>query len=371
MRFKNSSYLFAFLLAVTVIGCQKNNPELFFKGNFHTHSFWSDGNTYPEEVARWYRDHGYHFLAVTDHNTLQEGIRKRAVGEDTVVLAELAAYRDEFEKPGEFILISGEELSDAAEKRPVHVNGIGLKQVVKPARAPTVMETLTADVKALNQALELAGYPEWVIVNHPNFGWGLTTEALAQCGTRFFEVFNGHPGVRNYGDSAHISTELMWDRANKWRVDLGQPLILGVATDDAHNYDRYEVGKANPGRGWVMVRARELTPDALYQSMCAGDFYASTGVMLRDFHAGRKRIDIRIKKEENISYTTEFFGWLRGKTEPEILKTVVGIRAVYRMNGTELFVRARITSDKLKENPFAKGDYETAWLQPVEIRLNP
>jgi len=368
MKFKGSAYLFAFLLAVIVIGCRKSDPQLFFKGNLHTHSFWSDGNTYPEEVARWYRDHGYNFLAVTDHNTLQEGLKKRAVGEDTVVLAELAGYRTEFEKPGEFILISGEELSDGAEKKPVHVNGIGLKQVVKPAKAPTVMETLSLDVKALSQALEPVGYPEWVIVNHPNFGWGLTTEALAQCGARFFEVFNGHPGVRNYGDSAHISTELMWDRANKWRVDQGQKLILGVATDDAHNYDRYEVGRANPGRGWTFVRAGELTPDALYKSMCSGDFYASTGVELLDFKILRKGISIRIQEEAGVNYTTEFIGWLPGKSEPEILKTVKGANVAYHATGKELFVRARILSSKLKANPFKEGDYEMAWLQPVSFR---
>jgi hypothetical protein len=367
MRFKNSTLLFALLLTISTIGCQKNNPELFYKGNLHTHSFWSDGNTYPEEVARWYRDHGYHFLAVTDHNVLQEGIRKRAVGEDTVVLAELAAYRSEFEKPGEFILISGEELSDAAEKKPVHLNGIGLTTVVNPVRLPTVVETLAADVEALRKALEPVGLTDWVIVNHPNFGWALTTEALAQCGTRFFEVFNGHPGVRNYGDSAHISTELMWDRANKWRVDQGQPLILGVATDDAHNYDRYEVGKANPGRGWVRVEAEELTPDALYKSMCEGDFYASTGVELVDFKILRKKISILIKEEAGVNYTTEFIGWLPGKSEPEILKTVAGTTATYHATGKELFVRARILSSKLKDNPFKEGDQEMAWLQPVSF----
>jgi hypothetical protein len=368
MKSKCSSHLFAILLAVIVIGCRNNDREVFFKGNMHTHSFWSDGNAYPQEIARWYRDHGYQFLVVTDHNTLQEGIKKRAVGEDTVVLAELAAYRQEFDKPGEFILISGEELSDAAEKKPVHLGGIGLKQVVKPAKAATVMETLSADVSALSQALEPVGYPEWVIVNHPNFGWGLSTDALARCGTRFFEVFNGHPSVRNYGDSVHISTELMWDQANKWRIDQGQKLILGIATDDAHNYDRFEAGKANPGRGWTLVRAEELTPDALYKAMCEGDFYASTGVELLDFKILRKGISILIKEEAGIKYITEFIGWLPGKSEPEILKTVEGTKATYHATGKELFVRTHILSSKPKDNPFKEGDYETAWLQPVSFR---
>ncbi|MFM8905266.1 MAG: hypothetical protein ACKOIB_08500, partial [Verrucomicrobiota bacterium] len=29
--------------------------------------FWSDGDDFPDSVARWYKDNGYHFLALSDH----------------------------------------------------------------------------------------------------------------------------------------------------------------------------------------------------------------------------------------------------------------------------------------------------------------
>ncbi|MCX6225136.1 MAG: histidinol-phosphatase [Bacteroidia bacterium] len=365
MKFRYSVFVSVVLLAVVLSGFQKNDPVRFFKGNLHTHSYWSDGNTFPEEVARWYRDHGYQFLAVTDHNILQEGRKTKVIDNDTVVLRELAGYRHEFEKPGEFLLLSAEEISDQSEKKPVHLNGFNLSQVVKPTGGATVAECVSANVRAIRQALEPSGNPEWIVVNHPNFGWGLTADALARCGARFFEVFNGHPSVRNYGDSVHIGTETMWDEANKWRIDNGEKLVLGIATDDAHQYDRYEVGKANPGRGWTMVRAKELTPGSLYKSMFDGDFYASTGVELVDFRSDKKGIHIRIRGEKGIHYTTEFIGWLAGKDHPEILKTAEGTKAVYRATGKELFVRARIVSGKPKANPFAKGDCEMAWVQPV------
>ncbi|HIG80471.1 MAG TPA: hypothetical protein EYQ62_02235 [Verrucomicrobiales bacterium] len=47
----------------------------WWKGNLHTHTLWSDGDDYPEQIAKWYKDHGYHFLTLTDHNTLQTGER--------------------------------------------------------------------------------------------------------------------------------------------------------------------------------------------------------------------------------------------------------------------------------------------------------
>ena len=45
----------------------------WFKGNLHTHSLWSDGDDYPEMIADWYARHGYHFLALSDHNVLARG----------------------------------------------------------------------------------------------------------------------------------------------------------------------------------------------------------------------------------------------------------------------------------------------------------
>jgi hypothetical protein len=368
MKYRSALLVFIVLLGGVLSGFQPSHPVRFYKGNLHTHSYWSDGNTFPEEIAKWYRDHGYQFLAVTDHNILQEGLRTKVIGKDTVVLRELSGYRNEFEKEGEFLLLSSEEISDQSENRPVHLNGFNLKRVVKPMGGARVSECLTADVGAIREALKGSENPEWITVNHPNFGWGLTADDLAICGARFFEVFNGHPSVRNYGDSIHPGTELMWDQANKWRIDHGEKLLLGIATDDAHQYDVYELGKANPGRGWTMVRAEGLTPAALYKSMYDGDFYASTGVELEDFHAEKRGIAIRIKGEKGIVYTTEFIGWMPGKDHPEILKTVEGTRVSFRASGHELFIRARVISGKVRDNPFAKGDREMAWIQPVEVR---
>ena len=66
----------------------------WFKGNTHTHSLWSDGNDFPEMIIDWYKSRGYDFLALTDHNILQEGDkwmdleaikkRQRALGRDAV-----------------------------------------------------------------------------------------------------------------------------------------------------------------------------------------------------------------------------------------------------------------------------------------------
>ena len=40
-----------------------------YKANLHTHSTRSDGQDAPEDVIRTYYEHGYQFMALTDHNT--------------------------------------------------------------------------------------------------------------------------------------------------------------------------------------------------------------------------------------------------------------------------------------------------------------
>ena len=52
----------------------------WFKGNLHTHSFWSDGDDFPEMIAAWYKTNGYQFLALSDHNILLEGEKWITIG---------------------------------------------------------------------------------------------------------------------------------------------------------------------------------------------------------------------------------------------------------------------------------------------------
>ena len=43
------------------------SQKAFYKGNMHCHSTLSDGKMTPEELKEHYKKHGYSFLAITDH----------------------------------------------------------------------------------------------------------------------------------------------------------------------------------------------------------------------------------------------------------------------------------------------------------------
>lgn len=235
----------------------------------------------------------------------------------------------------------------------------------------SVTETLQNNVDAVNAQGERTGREVLTHVNHPNFGWALSPEDVAAVkGARFFEVYNGHPGVNNHGDEEHPDTGRIWDIALTLRLtelDLG--LLYGLATDDAHHYSEWGPGHANPGRGWVMVRARGLDPGGLIRALQAGDFYSSSGVVLEDVRRWGDHIVVEVAAEPGVTYTTRFIGTRRSgeHTGPvgEVLQESTGERAVYRFRGDELYVRAEIVSSRPHPNPHAEGDLERAWVQPV------
>lgn len=372
----------------------------WWKGNTHTHSLWSDGDAAPEWIADWYRSHGFHFLVLSDHNTLSVGEEwfavtedgrlrperveelQRMFGEDAVELREregrlemrlqtLEELRRRFEEPGEFLFMQGEEITTVYSNRPVHVNGLNLAEKIEPWSGGSVLETVQRNVDLVLEQGRRLGIPVLAHVNHPNFHWGISVEELAQLrGDRFFEVYNGHAQVRNYGDDEHPGTEAMWDQALTARlVEHGLGLLYGLAVDDAHAYHRWGTGRNNPGRGWVMVRAPELSAEALIAALRAGDFYASTGVDLVDFGHDDSELRVHVEAEPELTYTTQFVGTRLVEGRPgevgELLLETRENPAVYRFQGDELYVRARVVSSRPHPNPYAEGDLETAWVQPV------
>ncbi|NJW55442.1 histidinol-phosphatase, partial [Salinimicrobium sp. CDJ15-91] len=114
----------------------------------------------------------------------------------------------------------------------------------------TIVELIQNNLDAIKEQSERTGAPILQHLNHPNFTYAITAEDVIQVnGERFFEVFNGHPYVNNYGDSIHSSTEEMWDEVNIAYIQAGKPLLYGLATDDSHHYHKFGSRYSNAGRG--------------------------------------------------------------------------------------------------------------------------
>lgn len=284
----------------------------FQKGNIHTHSTLSDGDSPPNEVIAWYRDHGYAFLALTDHNHLDDLGRYRAL-----------------EKPG-FTLITGEEISMYSKNLPVHVNALCTKTTIGGGNFPTAGEALAS---AIEKVREQGGA---ALVNHPNFEWALTERDLpAAHAAHLLEIWSGHPYVRTNGDHTHKSHEAIWDEALTAGLSFA-----GVAVDDTHHLkpEAPEAGASRPGRGFIEVFAREPTEASICDALRHGLLYASSGATLRRIVVEDDNMTVW---PTDASASVEFIG-----EHGAVLATArpgEGGAATYKLQGAERYVRARVT----------------------------
>ncbi|MEN2281975.1 histidinol-phosphatase [Algoriphagus sp. SE2] len=368
----------------------------WYKGNLHTHSYWSDGDDYPEMIMDWYKSHDYDFVVLSDHNTLAVGekwklipkspshelgfqkyvekygdqvvYREDSAGRIEVKLKTIAEYAPMFEEEGEFLIIQSQELTESFEKKPLHMNVTNIQKLIPAQGGNSVPEILQNGLDRVKAQRDSTGVPMFLHINHPNFIWAITPEDMIELtGERFFEVYNGHPQVNNYGDSLRPSMEVLWDKVQAAYLLAGKPLLYGLAVDDAHNYHVFDQNSSNPGRGWVMVLAENLSPESLIDAMENGDFYSSTGVTLSSIDFDGETLNVEVEKEAGVTYEIQFFGTKKSSPETSgiLLSEVNGTLGSYTLKSDDMYVRAKIISSKPKENPYQIGDTETAWTQPV------
>jgi hypothetical protein len=306
----------------------KPTQGIWYKGNTHTHTLNSDGDSTPEDVVRWYREHRYQFLVLTDHNFLTS-------------VDGLNALHGADER---FLVIKGEEVTDRLGEKALHINGLDVSTTVPPQGGTSVTEILQRNVDAIRQA---NGIPH---INHPNFRWSITKEELGQVrNNKLFEIFNGHPQVNNLGGGGVADLEQAWDA-----ILSSGTLLYGLAVDDAHTFkDPGNASVAGPGRGWVMVRAPRLEARAILNALERGEFYATTGVELSDYRIDSRRMTVEVKPTMYSKYRIQFIG-----SNGRMLREVAEPSASYEIRGDEGYVRARVL----------ESNGQLAWCQPALVQ---
>lgn len=298
---------------------------MWAKGNLHTHTTVSDGDAPPREVCRYYADHGYHFLAISDHMARVD--------------------------PSEFsdipiLLIPAEEMQNTAEEdphAPLHINGFGLGKTLSTSPSQTKAGAIQ---NCVDEIVNSGGIAQ---INHPNFYYAFDHRVISQINNcRLLEIYNGHPLVYNRGDENHIAVEAMWD------ILLSQGLTFyGTAVDDTHHIKgEFSANRANPLRGWVYVRTAELTVSNIIAALQRGDFYASTGVELRELRYEGSTIHLAIHQDEAMGYLTEYIS-----NNGRLLHSTKALSSSFELpqDKSYTYIRARITAHS----------GATAWTQPL------
>ncbi len=299
-----------FLSVILALGCLSSygqaslNKGTWYRGNTHTHARFSDKDTLNDvpEIASWYREAGYSFLCLSEHN-------------DHLLEKKIICH-DEVPQGADFIMICGNELSQSR-----HHTALGISAYIDSDTL--LQEGVIKTIKAGGVA----------ILNHPMDPEITCADFLATNGLNHLEVFNGGRPRDTQG------SEILWD--SLLSVSEGR-IVYAVASDDNH----YK--KSNVGKGWIMVRAAKLTKQEIVESIRAGNFYATTGVIINDF--GRTGDTFKVDSQNG--ETVEFIGKY-GK----ILLRTQSPSARYTIKGNEKYIRAKVTNNEGK----------MAWIQPIML----
>jgi len=318
--------------------------DQWFKGNTHCHTkLCGHADSMPEVVAQWYHDRGYNFLILSEHN--------KFIDPKTVKL------KGEIRK--DFLLVPGEEVTG-----PTHSTAMNVTRLVpweyKNKDRTKVMQWQVDETKKAGGV---------TILNHPNAPILRPAEILPVKDLYMFELYNAHPATKNFGDAHRPSMEELWDAL----LEKGK-IIYGVAADDSHKFAKWDEKHDNPGRGWVMVRSKELTPSALTKAMTLGNFYSTSGVMLSKLIRGKTSIELEVDqkvtaKELESKY---LFGRPVKKGEPgtfvefigpqgEVVQSSSGSKASCKLKGA--YLRGKVIHRVKKKDGSLREYY--AWTQPV------
>jgi hypothetical protein len=304
----------------------------FQRGNIHTHTTRSDGKQSPQEVAAWYRDHGYQFLVLSDHD----------------VLVDPAELHD-VERP-DFVLVPGEEITSRSHEKDVHVLGLCIDHVIASGHFETPLEAIdsaVAGVRAQNGV---------VVINHPNLGWALGLADIAPVqGSYALEIWSGHPGARSAGDATHLSHEALWDEL----LTRGRH-VTAVAVDDEHSLVPTPAGgDALPGKAWIQTFG-ELGRAPVCDALAKGRLYASSGVALRRIRVEPTRFTVWVDNpRDEVEFVANAAHIVALLTGDQLVHDDDGYAATYTLRGGETFVRGVIRAP----------DGAAAWTQAYDAHL--
>lgn len=218
----------------------------WYKVGLHVHTTLSDGKLTPQEVIGRYRAGGYDAIALTDHWYYGPGGQCDGM-----------------------LILSGCEynLGSNASGDVMHIVGFGMSQQPELKKEDSRQQV----VDGINACGGIA------VLAHPAWSMNTLADAQALTGVDFTEVYNA---VSEAHQSIRPNSEYFADLCANARIYYGL-----LATDDAHYYDG-----SDDQKGWVMVRATELSREAILEALRAGNYYATQGPALYVKREGKRFI---------------------------------------------------------------------------------
>lgn len=274
------------------------NKKPYYKGNMHCHSTLSDGIKTPEELKEWFKGHGYHFLAITDH---ERTYNQSALDDEefiTITSSEISVKEFPAISTGtnrrmkvcHFNIYAKEQDNDAtlfystlADHYSSPEDRERLAKELGDATREYTVDYINNLIRTANEAGFFVAYnhPRWSLENYGNYGgyeglWGV-------------EIFNtscDRGGLYEY--DINVLDDFLRDGKH----------VFASCGDDNHS-------ERTCGGAFVMVNADKLSYKNLIDGLLSGRFYASTGPEIYDLTVCGNQVHITCSGAKHITYATE------------------------------------------------------------------
>ena len=271
----------------------------FYKTNLHCHTDISDGKFSPEKIKELYKEKGYSAVCYTDHEVLI-GHEDLCDSEFVALHGYEIAVKQDLSKPTAFFqpvyhfnMIAKDQKNLKMPrffKTNPSLTGNAAKWIESSAvyDEDDVIETTVYDVDWINSYLEGVKNGGFLITyNHPQWSLHNATDYLPLKNLHAIEAMNG--GCFRLNDNTSLPYEQMLRAGNR---------LVPVGGDDTH-------GLAQVGVCFTMIKADELTYDALISAYEKGYCYASSGPEIKSLVLEDGKIKIKTSDAKVIALMSE------------------------------------------------------------------
>lgn len=286
------------------------NEGKWFRGNLHMHTTVSDGRLDPISAREEYRKAGYDFIAVTDHWQMSENVPS---------------------KDGSMLELSGVEYDtgDMVHTKVFHILGIGMNRPAFETKDHNIPPQKIIDSIREAGGIAILAHPTWSIMN---------PDDISKCkGIAGAEIYNTVSNVDYFNgrrsDASHYFD--IW-------ADNGC-LVRPFASDDCHMYEGEQT------QNFIMVKAKELTREAILSAIEKGDFYASQGPEFVAIRRSGDTIAVECRGAEKILFLSNCV-W-----DSQRVQEGKNGFARYTFSGVDKYVRVELISE----------DGKMAWSAPI------
>ena len=288
----------------------------FYKVNLHCHTNISDGNQSPEEVKERFKSLGYSAVCYTDHEVL---IPHKDLCDDEFVALhgyEVAIKKDIYHGTGIFMPVYHFNLIAESQdtlmmprfyktNRSMPGNAREWAEKYGVYDENDLTEETIYDKEWISDylcAVRDAGF--LITYNHPQWSLQNYSDYVGLRGLHAIETINGGCIPLNDNTAMHFE--------NMLRAGMD---VIPIGGDDNHE-------NGGCGLGWTMIKAEELSYDALIRAYKKGDCYASEGPEIHSLYIEDGEVVVKCSPAYSVTLFSEGRGMARKASDDSSLTEV-------------------------------------------------